>query len=111
MRKADQQDRRADIRSQERAAPEVLLLQSELASIAQAFPDYDGHRLFALDAAEEQRRLRAVFKQSLTRALGELPTWAEARRDQADGDTLADYRERLLAAFSGGKANLAEILR
>lgn len=95
---------------QERAGANALLLQSELASIAHAFPDYDGRRLFALDAAGEQRRQRALFKQSLHHAVGELPAWAESRIDQADDDTLADYRERLVAALAEGSADVTRIL-
>jgi len=95
---------------QGRAAANALLLQSELASIAQAFPDYDARRLFALDAAGEQRRQRALFKQALTQALGELPAWADARIDGADDNALADYRERLLAALTDSRIDPAQIL-
>lgn len=95
---------------QERAGEDALLLQSELASIAHAFPDYDGRRLFALDTADEQQRQRALFKQSLHRAVGELPVWAVARIDQADDDALADYRERLVAELAAGNADLARIV-
>lgn len=95
---------------QQRADADALLLQSELASIAHAFHDYDGRHLFALDAAGEQHRQRALFKQSLHRAVGEIPAWAKARIDQADNDTLADYRERLVAVLAAGNADLAQIV-
>lgn len=95
---------------QGRADADALLLQSELASIARAFPDYDGQRLFALDTGGEQQRQRALFKQSLTRIVGELPAWAADRIDQADGDALVDYRERLVAALTERSVDLARIL-
>lgn len=95
---------------QERAGEDALLLQSELASIAHVFPDYDGRRLFALDSAGEQHRQRALFKQSLPRVVGEIPAWAEARIDQADDDTLANYRERLVTALAEGSSDLARIV-
>jgi hypothetical protein len=95
---------------QGRADVDSLLLQSELASIARAWPDYDGHHLFALDIAGEQQRQRALFKQSLARALGELPAWAAARIDQADCDTLADYRERLVVALTERTVDLERLL-
>ncbi len=72
-----------------RAKANALPLQSKPASIAHAFPDYDGRRLFVLDAAGEQRRHGAQFKDSLSRAVAELPAWAEARIYQTDADTLA----------------------
>lgn len=95
---------------QGRADADSLLLQSELASIARACPDYDGHHLFALDIAGEHQRQRALFKQSLARAVGELPAWATARIDQADGDTLADYRERLVVALTERTVDLERLL-